>query len=87
MPNISILLILIAFLSVFISISSAMKKMYDLQKQNPGRAEALKSKLENLTKAPSDRFPHTQPLERPVAEQGYVVLNGIKRKLEDCRDL
>lgn len=26
-------------------------------------------------------------IEHPKAEPGYIVLNGIKRKLEDCKDL
>lgn len=26
-------------------------------------------------------------VEHPKAEAGYIVLNGVKRKLEDCKDL
>lgn len=29
----------------------------------------------------------THLIEHPKAEPGYIVLNGIKRKIEDCKDL
>jgi len=51
-----------------------------------GKSKAKKVYLEK-TFGVEERFPQPKILERPDSEQGYVILNGIKRRIEDCKNL
>ncbi|QRG86563.1 hypothetical protein [Bulleidia sp. zg-1006] len=72
----------------YLMIIAILSRMRHAETHKPAKFEDLKVKLEKyLGNVSSDQFPQPKILDKPEAEQGYVVLNGIKRKLEDCKDL
>ena len=81
---IPILIYLIVYVGILMII--IIHKTIHEESHKPARYEARKVSLQKIL-GDSNQFPQPKILDKPEAEQGYVVLNGIKRKLEDCSDL
>lgn len=86
-----IFIILLTFILLFLAISflnTYTTPLRKIPKQYPSKEKAhtFHEPIGNYEDTHADRV-GTNLIKHPEAEIGYVVLNGVKRKIEDCKNL
>lgn len=76
-----ILLIAFAGISLFLYIPNRSSHSPIIEKSHAFHEPVGEYEEDHLDRIGSELIRH------PEAEAGYVVLNGVKRKLEDCKNL